>query len=165
MFAICRAGVRWKSHVERKIRNEFSAELFSILVLVWDTWKTQFEDKYSQILSGGGNGRLCRVQEKKGEWGVQQVINLSQLLVENERRKGSGASSRSTISNVWWKSFNGTWKKLQQTFCLKCWWKMLKVGQTSFGCLYSKSHQTNTFFNSLTTHLTQEYTWSDKNFL
>ena len=27
-----------------------------------------------QVLSGGGNGRLCRVSEKNGEWDVQEVI-------------------------------------------------------------------------------------------
>ena len=77
--------------MREEFEMSFQQNIFCILVLVWDVWKTHFEDKNPQILSGGGNGRLCRVQEKKGEWGVQQVIDLSQLLVENERGVGCPA--------------------------------------------------------------------------
>ena len=47
---------------------------------------TYISKKNPQILGGGGNGRLCRVREEKGEWAVQQVIcctHLFGLTLEN----------------------------------------------------------------------------------
>ena len=71
------SGSRWKLSMKL---DDFSFTFSSALKIV--PWKScSSEDAIFvlvQIVSGGGNGRLCRISEDNGEWDVREVSTRQQ---------------------------------------------------------------------------------------